>query len=365
MSKSLGNYVGVTEPPGGDVRQADARPRRRDGHLLRAAARRGRRSEQPAGGAKRALARRIVERFHGPRRRPRRPRRTSTACTRTTGRPRRSRRSTLSRATSPTASVHLPALLADHFGISRSEARRLLGQGGVRLDGEPLGDGRARRRRRSPRRRRPAGRDAASSGGFWSALSRSAASRRRPPAIAISAAVRLRGGRSPGRRFRGRISVLHLLVALEAVGGASSSTQTERRLEDAASGASGGLSVGEAFFGSRPALGGSSREALRSLKTKQHVRSERAGSLRAGLASDRVQVRPRRSGGSPSRPFGEQNKLTRHALVPGVRAPTERDDSSYRQRSRWAVPSGAGRRMTRKSFTESLILAQDERWRRA
>ena len=37
-------------------------------------------------------------------------------------------------------SVHLPALLAEHFGLSRSEARRLLGQGGVRLDGEPLGD---------------------------------------------------------------------------------------------------------------------------------------------------------------------------------------------------------------------------------
>jgi tyrosyl-tRNA synthetase len=35
--------------------------------------------------------------------------------------------------------VHLPALLAEGFGLSRSEARRLLGQGGVKLDGEPLG----------------------------------------------------------------------------------------------------------------------------------------------------------------------------------------------------------------------------------
>jgi tyrosyl-tRNA synthetase len=34
--------------------------------------------------------------------------------------------------------VHLPALLADAFGVSRSEARRLLGQAGVRLDGEAL-----------------------------------------------------------------------------------------------------------------------------------------------------------------------------------------------------------------------------------
>ena len=36
--------------------------------------------------------------------------------------------------------VHLPALLAEAFGVSRSEARRLLGQSGVKLDGEALGD---------------------------------------------------------------------------------------------------------------------------------------------------------------------------------------------------------------------------------
>jgi tyrosyl-tRNA synthetase len=32
--------------------------------------------------------------------------------------------------------IHLPALLADAFGISTSEARRLIAQGGVKLDGE-------------------------------------------------------------------------------------------------------------------------------------------------------------------------------------------------------------------------------------
>jgi tyrosyl-tRNA synthetase len=37
--------------------------------------------------------------------------------------------------------VHLPALIADAFGRSRSEARRLLAQGGVKLDGEALGEG--------------------------------------------------------------------------------------------------------------------------------------------------------------------------------------------------------------------------------
>jgi tyrosyl-tRNA synthetase len=36
--------------------------------------------------------------------------------------------------------VHLPALLADAFGLSTSEARRLIGQGGVKLDGEPVAE---------------------------------------------------------------------------------------------------------------------------------------------------------------------------------------------------------------------------------
>jgi tyrosyl-tRNA synthetase len=34
--------------------------------------------------------------------------------------------------------VHLPALIADSFGRSRSDARRLIGQGAVKLDGEAL-----------------------------------------------------------------------------------------------------------------------------------------------------------------------------------------------------------------------------------
>jgi len=38
------------------------------------------------------------------------------------------------------AKVHLPALMAEAFGLSRSEARRLLGQGGVKLDGAELSE---------------------------------------------------------------------------------------------------------------------------------------------------------------------------------------------------------------------------------
>ncbi len=36
--------------------------------------------------------------------------------------------------------IHLPALLADAFSLSTSEARRLLGQGGVRIEGEVVSD---------------------------------------------------------------------------------------------------------------------------------------------------------------------------------------------------------------------------------
>jgi tyrosyl-tRNA synthetase len=41
----------------------------------------------------------------------------------------------------PEGSVHLPALISSAFGLSRSEARRLIEQGGVRLDGEPVSNG--------------------------------------------------------------------------------------------------------------------------------------------------------------------------------------------------------------------------------
>jgi tyrosyl-tRNA synthetase len=34
--------------------------------------------------------------------------------------------------------AHLPALIADGFGISRSEARRIVAQGGVKLDGKAV-----------------------------------------------------------------------------------------------------------------------------------------------------------------------------------------------------------------------------------
>ena len=36
--------------------------------------------------------------------------------------------------------VHLPAVISAAFGLSTSEARRMIAQGGVKLDGEPVSD---------------------------------------------------------------------------------------------------------------------------------------------------------------------------------------------------------------------------------
>ncbi|HWF55095.1 MAG TPA: tyrosine--tRNA ligase [Solirubrobacteraceae bacterium] len=135
MSKSLGNYIGVTDPPGemygktlsipdaalptwyslliGSAPPADLGPR----------------------DAKRALARALVARFHDPAAaiaaeeefdrvhvRHERPDEVPELEWRDDG----------------SGVVHLPALLRQAFGVSSSEARRAIAQGGVRIDGEAV-----------------------------------------------------------------------------------------------------------------------------------------------------------------------------------------------------------------------------------
>jgi tyrosyl-tRNA synthetase len=134
MSKSFGNQIGVTEPPdqmyGKTMRIPDEQIAPWFSLLL---------GEEPPAGlgprdAKRALARALVTRFHD----------AEAAAAAEAGFDRifiahelpaeieeavvRSRNGT----------VHLPAVIAEVFGRSRSEARRMLAQGGVRLDGEAL-----------------------------------------------------------------------------------------------------------------------------------------------------------------------------------------------------------------------------------
>ena len=40
----------------------------------------------------------------------------------------------------PGDSIHVPAVLAEAFGLSTSEARRLIAQGGVKIDGRQVVD---------------------------------------------------------------------------------------------------------------------------------------------------------------------------------------------------------------------------------
>jgi tyrosyl-tRNA synthetase len=138
MSKSLGNYIGVTEAPeemfGKVMRVPDeAMP---DYYRLVLGA-------EPAVGAspneaKRALARGIVERFHGEG--------AGVAAEAHFNRlfvERRAPEEIEELDLAPYAGenggqVHLPALMAGAFEISSSEARRLIRQGGAKLDGETI-----------------------------------------------------------------------------------------------------------------------------------------------------------------------------------------------------------------------------------
>jgi tyrosyl-tRNA synthetase len=134
MSKSVGNHIGVTEPPeeqyGKTLRLPDeAMP---TWFSLLAV------EEPPAGTGprdrKRWLARAIVERFHGPE---------AAAAAEAHfdrvfidhGVP-----DDVEVLRLPTGTAHLPAVVSDGFGVSRSEARRLLGAGGVKVDGTPVAE---------------------------------------------------------------------------------------------------------------------------------------------------------------------------------------------------------------------------------
>lgn len=137
MSKTYGNQIGVTDPPeemyGRTLSIPDASLEDWYRLLL------GRRPEpgMPPRDAKRALARALVERFHGAQ--------AAAAAEEHFDR-------VIVRGELPDdvdvvdwpangGTVHLPALLARAFSVSTSEARRGLTQGAVKLDGEPLRGG--------------------------------------------------------------------------------------------------------------------------------------------------------------------------------------------------------------------------------
>jgi tyrosyl-tRNA synthetase len=135
MSKSLNNEIGITDPPEEMYGKTMSIPDSVLGTWWDLLLGEAPPAELAPRDAKRELARRLVARFHG-----------EDAA--------RAAEAHFDRVvvghevpeevpeadfSADDGAVHVPAVLADAFGISRSEARRLLSQGGVRVDGEALG----------------------------------------------------------------------------------------------------------------------------------------------------------------------------------------------------------------------------------
>ncbi len=137
MSKSYGNYIGVTDAPqdmyGKTLSIPDASLGSWYELLLGAEVPR----DAPPRDAKRTLARRLVARFHG----------AGAAQDAEEAFDRQFVRHELPEDVPELewergdGVVHLPALLGRAFGVSTSEARRSIAQGGVRIDGVPVPDG--------------------------------------------------------------------------------------------------------------------------------------------------------------------------------------------------------------------------------
>ena len=135
MSKSLGNYVGVTDPPEEMFGKLMSIPDDVMGEYYRLLLYEPLDAGRHPGEAKRRLARRLVARFHGE------------GAARDAEahfdqlHVRREVPEDVPEArveAGPNGEVHLPALIAREFDVSTSEARRLLSQGGVKVDGQAV-----------------------------------------------------------------------------------------------------------------------------------------------------------------------------------------------------------------------------------
>jgi tyrosyl-tRNA synthetase len=136
MSKSLGNHIGVTDPPS----QIYGRTLRIPDEQIAPWASLVLGIEPPAGldarDAKRWLARSLVARFHSD----------AAAAEAEAAFDRVHIAHELPESIEEAVvrpadgAVHLPAVIAEAFGRSRSDARRSIAQGGVRLDGEVVGE---------------------------------------------------------------------------------------------------------------------------------------------------------------------------------------------------------------------------------
>jgi tyrosyl-tRNA synthetase len=136
MSKSVGNQIGITEPPGEIYGKTLSVP---DGALpeyYSLLLGRALPADESPRDAKHALARELVERFHGPE---------AAAGAEAAFKRRHVERELPEEIEdavvhASNGTVHLPEVIADLFGGSRSEARRAIAGGGVKLDSEPVSE---------------------------------------------------------------------------------------------------------------------------------------------------------------------------------------------------------------------------------
>jgi tyrosyl-tRNA synthetase len=134
MSKSLGNYVGVDEPPAEMYGKLMRVPDEVMPIYYELLLDEPLDTALPPRDAKRAMARALTARYHGEEAAAAAEERFDTLHVR------RELPDEIEEFAFSTdnGQVHLPALMADAFGLSRSEARRLLAQGGVKVDGKDL-----------------------------------------------------------------------------------------------------------------------------------------------------------------------------------------------------------------------------------
>lgn len=136
MSKSTGNYIGVSEPPQEQFGKVMRLPDDALTEWYRLVAHDAPPPQGHPGEEKRRLARLIVERFHGEGAGA-----DAEAHFNRVIRDRSVPDEVASVAVPRADSLHLPEVLVSALGVaSRSEARRLIAQGGVSIDGEPVSE---------------------------------------------------------------------------------------------------------------------------------------------------------------------------------------------------------------------------------
>jgi tyrosyl-tRNA synthetase len=135
MSKSLGNHIGITDAPPEIYGKIMSLPDQAMAEYYQLLLRRAVPAQLSARDAKRALARELIARLHD----AEAAQAAQDAFDRVfvaRGLPEQIEEHAV--APGPEGTVHLPEVIAGAFAISRSQARRLIEQGAVSLDGAPL-----------------------------------------------------------------------------------------------------------------------------------------------------------------------------------------------------------------------------------